>query len=382
MPFTSGVFANVAGASSAAAGQIIQSAVWNNIHIDYSTALNQLMGQIVSSPSNRNILWMNGGLEVWQRGAGASASISLAASTTAYTADRWYLATDANQASVVSAQSGLSDESNLCARVQRTAAETGTNTMRFAYPLDTDEIVRCRGNIISLVFRIRAGASFSPTSGTLNILIYAGTGAVGKRSGTPYTSETTVISSSVNLTTTTVLVSVTSAVVVPTNTAQMEIQFNWAPTGTAGATDYFEIDDVQLEPNLSANSWTPTNYDRIDFPTMLNGCLRHYYKSFGYNVAPAAGGGIEDALAYRAAATAQIGFWLQFPRELRVTPGLTKYHPVTATGSNWYNFTASATVSASFNSTIGATKSIFVIGLTASAIDTVYLIHIAASAGI
>lgn len=382
MPFTSGVFANVAGASSAAAGQIIQSAVWNNIHIDYSDALNQLMAQAVSLPSNRNILWMNGGLEIWQRGAGSAASISLAASTVAYTADRWYLATDVNQASVVSAQAGLVDESNLCSRVQRTAAQTGTNTMRFAYPLDTDEIIRCIGNIVTLSFRVRAGANFSPTSGTLNIAVFAGTGAVGKRNATPYTSEVSVISSSVNLTTTTVLVTVTSSVVVPTSTTQMEVQFNWTPVGIAGAADYFEIDDVQLEPNLSTDDWTPTSYDRLDFKTMLSGCLRHYYKSFSYSIAPVAGGGIEDALAFRAQATAQIGFWLQYPQEMRTTPGLTKYHPVTATGSNWYNFTASATVSASFSTTLGTTKSIFVIGLTASAIDTIYLIHMAASAGI
>lgn len=42
MPFTNGVFANVAGASSAAAGQIVQSATWNAIHEDYSDALNEL----------------------------------------------------------------------------------------------------------------------------------------------------------------------------------------------------------------------------------------------------------------------------------------------------------------------------------------------------
>ena len=44
--------------------------------------------------SFRNVLRANGGLEVWQRGAGASASIAAAASTTAYAADRWYIKTE------------------------------------------------------------------------------------------------------------------------------------------------------------------------------------------------------------------------------------------------------------------------------------------------
>jgi precorrin-6x reductase len=63
MPFSNGTFANVAGASSAAAGQIVQSAVWNNIHTDYSAAFNQLMQQMVAQITNRNILYMNGGME-------------------------------------------------------------------------------------------------------------------------------------------------------------------------------------------------------------------------------------------------------------------------------------------------------------------------------
>lgn len=378
MPFTSGVFANVAGASSAAAGQIIQSAVWNNIHTDYSTAFNQLMGQLLASPSNRNIAWMNGGFEIWQRDAGSSASIAVAASTTAYTADRWYIATDANEASVVAAQTGLSDESQLCARIQRNAAQTGTNTTRFAYPLDTDEIIPCRGNIISLIFRVRAGANWSPTSGTLNILVYAGTGAVGKRSGTPYTGETSVISSSVNLTTTTALVSVTSAVVVPTTTTQMEIQFNWAPTGTAGAADYFEIDDLQLEPNLSANTWTPTNYDRIPFSQMLQGCKRHYQKSFPYAVSATYGASASSAISMVPNTFGNM-FWIMCP-ELRTSPSVLTLSPVTATSSAWINVGVSASTTASI---IAGSRGIAIYtAVSVATTGSLNLIHAVASAGI
>jgi hypothetical protein len=51
--------------------------------------------------AGRNIL-INGDCEVWQRGAGGSASIAVAASTTAYTCDMAYLTANANEASVVS----------------------------------------------------------------------------------------------------------------------------------------------------------------------------------------------------------------------------------------------------------------------------------------
>ena len=238
MPFTNGVFANVVGATTAVAGDIIQSAVWNNIHGDYSTALNMLMGQMITSPSNRNIAWMNGGMEIWQRGSGATASIAVAASTTAYTSDRWYINTDTNEASTVSAQAGLVDESLLCARVQRNAAQTGTGGMTFGYPLDTDEILRMRGNIVNVSFRIRAGADWSPANGTISATLRVGTGAVAKVvSG--FTNPTDPLTVSANLTTSTVLVQASGSAIVPLTATQAELFFFWVPVGTAGAADYF-----------------------------------------------------------------------------------------------------------------------------------------------
>lgn len=382
MPFTNGVFANVSGATSAAAGQVIQSAVWNAIHADYSTALNMLMGQLINTPSQRNLAWMNGGFEIWQRGAGGSASIALAASTTAYTADRWYLATDANEASVVSAQTGLVDESLLCARVQRNAAQTGVGVMRFAYPLDSDEIAALRGNFVTLSFRARSGALFSPANGTIEIDLYVGTGAVAKRNSTPYTSETNPINASANLTTNTALISATSSVIIPTTTTQAEIQISWTPVGTAGATDYFEIDDVQIEAQLSPNTWTPTSYDRLDFPSMLAGCKRHYQKSFLYTVAPAAGGGLENAITVRTTASLALGmFWVMAP-ELRTDPVVNTYNPVTATSSAWLGINGTSLITASILATQVNTKGIFVFMGTLNASLGLYSIHADADAGI
>lgn len=384
MPFTNGVFANVVGATSAAAGQVIQSAVWNAIHSDYSTALNMLMGQMITTPSNRNIAWMNGGLEVWQHGAGASASIAVAASTTLYTADRWYLAADANQASVVSAQAGLVDESQLCARVQRNSGQTGTGAMYFAYPLDTNEIIRCRGNIANLSFRVRAGANWSPTSGTLSYRLYTGTGASpAKRGGSPYTGETTVITGSVNLTTSAQLVQASSAAVLPASATQAEIQFTWTPVGTAGTNDYFEVDDVQLEPSLSPNTFTLTSYDRLDFVSMLEACKKFYQKSFAYSVAPNFGGlSFVDAISVLAQAAASVGFYCQFPVEFRDQPTMQRYGIGTATSSNFLNLNISASYVAVSSISVGMNGFAIRFLTAASAAGQWYSIHYDASAGI
>lgn len=385
MPFSGSTFANVSGASSAAAGQIIQSAVWNAIHVDYSDAFTQVLTQLVSTMSNRNVAWMNGGFEVWQRGAGAAASIAVGASSTAYTADRWYITTGANQASTISAQVGLSDNSIFCCRVQRNAAQTGTTAVVFGYPLDIDELIRMRGQKVTLSFLASTGANWSPTNGTLTASLFVGTGTVGKRGG-GFTSETTVVTISTNLAagSSATSISGTSSAVVPTTATQGEIQFTWTPTGTAGAADYFNVDNLQLEANQTTTTWTPTNFDRIPFERCVEGCKTHYQKTFAYTVAPASGGGIENSLSVLISpAAATISLWWQLPTEMRTDPTFSKFHVVTATGSNWYSLTTSATVSAIIQSSIGNTKGVFIFSTTASTVaENTYLLHMQADAGI
>lgn len=385
MSFSNGVYTPVSGAITAAPGQTIQSAVWNNINTDYASALNQLMGQLLGVVTNRSVLWMNGGFEVWQRGAGNSSDISVGASSTAYTADRWYLTTGANQASTVSAQTGLANGSISCARVRRTAAQTGTAAMTFGYPLDADEVIRLRGKKVSLNLIAQAGTNFSPTNGTLVVSLYVGTGVPAKRGG-GFTSETQVLTISTNLTPggSAVAISGQSSGTVPTTALQGELQFTWTPVGTAGAADDFSIDDVQLDAVTSSNTWTAFVYDRVPFPEMLMGCKRHYQKTFEYNTAPASGGGLNNALTFLSQATARIGIYWQLPVEMRSNPSFTKYHPTTATSSNWLDFTGAVTISASIDTTnnAGASKGIHIYGLTAGAVDRFIYIHAAADSGI
>jgi hypothetical protein len=382
MPYSGATYVNVSGATTAIPGQIIQSAVWDNIHNDIGTALTMLMSQLISTPTKRNILWMNGGFEVWQRGAGASASIAQAASLTGYTADRWYLITGANQASVVSAQTGLSSQSQIAARVRRNAAETGTTAMTFGYPLELDEIVRMRNKIVSLSFAIQAGALFSPTSGTLTAALYVGTGAVAKRGG-GFAGETTMISIATNLTPggATVAISGSSSVVVPATSTQAELQFTWTPVGVAGATDDFTIDDVQLEANNSASTWTPSLFDRAPFHDMLQSCKRHYQKTYDYSIAAAQGGGLPGSLSYVTVANQLANIYWQFPVECRATAGITTYNPQGAT-ANWQDVTAVASVTASVDTAnSGSTKGVLIYGTTATATVAIsHLVYIQAAA--
>jgi hypothetical protein len=336
MTFNSaGAYTPAAGALTAAPGQVVQSAVWDAIFTDMTSAFTAVAQSALGISGLNNILSSNGGFEIWQRGAGASASISVGASTTAYTADRWYLTTGANQASTVAAVAGLTSQSQLAGAVTRNSGQTGTTAMTFGYPLDTDEVIRLRGKKVALSFVASTGAGWSPTNGTFTATLYVGTGAVSKRGG-GFAGETNVIQISTNLAAGTgaTAISGISTATVPTNATQAELQFVWTPVGTASAADTITLDDVCVDPSVMVQNGLIPGYERLPFDLMLMQCKRHFRKSFPYSVAPAQGAAIQGAAALVTAAAAASGFWVQhYPVSLRATAAYTSYQPNNASAN-------------------------------------------------
>lgn len=388
MAFSGTTYNPVSGAETAAAGQIVQSAVWNNINTDYATALTQLMSQLVAVISHKNILGANGSADIWQRGAGSSSSIAVASAITAYTADRWYLTNVASLASVVSAATALSNDSLLSCKILRNAGNTATGTQVFGYPLDNDEVQRMRGNKVTLSGIIKAGANWSPTSGTLTVTLYVGTGAPAKRGG-GFTNETNVLSIATNLSAggAATAISGTSSAIVPITATQGEVQFSWSPTGTAGADDSFTFDDMQLECDLSSTTWTPSQFDRLPFSICLRMCQRFYVKTFPYGVAPAQTGGVSGALAIRnGVAAGQIGIFWQYPVVMYATAAVTSFN-TSAANANWRDTTAAADIVSSVDPGTSANeKGVLISGATATGtangVNHLLYIHAQADAGL
>ena len=377
MPFSGNTYTLVTGASTAAAGQVVQSAVWNNIHNDIATALTTLMTQAnTSQPGWQNILVANGGFPIWQRGT----SISVGASTTAYTADRWYLTTGANQASTVSASTDLvSGANNHCAKIQRTAAETGTTEITFGYPLTTEEVNRLRGSYISFTCSVKTGANWSPTNGTLTVALYVGTGTEGKR-GAGFTGETEVFLKTTNFSVSSAVTSITktSAGVVPATSTQGELQFRWTPVGVAGADDSIYIDSCCM----SLGS-IQLYYTDIPFPQQLTLCQRFYRKTFNYATTPAQGAGLSGALATISQGAARCGIYWQFdPIPMRATASCVTYNPMGAS-ANWQNVTSTTSNTVTVDTSAGAGPGgVFIYSATATATDNFLYIQAIASAGL
>lgn len=343
MPFSGNTYVQISGATSAAAGQIVQSAVWNNIHSDLGDALTTLMTMVNTGlPGWQNILLANGGFNVWQRGT----SHSVAASTTAYTADRWYLTTGANEASVVASATDLETHAipDAAVKITRTAGQTGTAAMTFGYPLDADEVYRMRGSRISFTCLAQAGANWSPTSGTLTAVFAVGTGSAAKR-GAGFTGETVVLTVATNLTagaSSATTISGTSASAVPVNASQGELQFTWTPVGTAGADDSVTIDDCCIVLGTVAQG-----YEEIPVQVNRTLCERFYRKSFPYATAPAQAAGTAGAAATISQGAAQSALYIRFNPGMRsASPAVTFYNP-SATTSTWVDLTTSVSVTAS-----------------------------------
>lgn len=319
---------------------------------------------------------INGDMEVWQRGT----SIAVAASATAYAADRWYITTGANQASVIARQTGLTNGSRYCARVQRNSGQTGTGAIVFGQPIPTDILVALRGIKATISASLRSGANWSPTSGNITMSLFVGTGAEAKRGG-GFTGETTAaaVTTALGTTSAITLVSATSAAIIPTNAAQGELQFTWTPTGTAGTNDYVEIDEVQIELGSVASP-----FERVLFAEALMRCQRFYWKTFPYATTPAQSGGVTGAISTKVPiALGDPSVYVQFPTRMRTTPTVTTYNP-SAGNANWRDITAAAdvTVSVDPGTTLGDSGVLIATSAVVATLADILAIHLAADAEI
>jgi hypothetical protein len=289
----------------------------------------------VNARSFANVAGRNGGFEVWQGGP----SVALPASSLSYTLDGWYLSSSANQAATISRQAGLTNGSSFSCRVQRNSGQTGTAGIGFGFPLDTDELKKMAGQSVILQFTVSTGANWSPTSGTLTAAVVVGTGASPvKYSSGSYVGAVTEINFSNNLAQGAGAATFYSAIVaIPSNIGQAEIQFQWTPVGTAGANDWFQIDDVSLSVVPAGISAIKPAFERSDFIWDLQRCQRHYEKSYDYGIAP---GTISNPgrIEARLTATPSRAFLMaHFKQTKRATPIMTGYSPVTGSSGVIYD---------------------------------------------
>jgi hypothetical protein len=253
---------------------------------------------------------LNSAFQVWQRGTSVSG-----AGGGAYTADRWFLYAGSN--GTVSRQA-TGDTTNLpniqyCARVGRPVSTTDTTGIPFSQSFETVNSIPFAGKTITWSFYARKGANYSAASSLLYAYLYTGTGTDQNQRVSGYTNQAQPIAQTATLTTTWQRFQFTATLA--TNITELSLDYSFAPVGTAGAADYFEVTGVQLEVGSIA---TPFKTNGATFQGELAACKYYYDKRGGQT---GTGTILNNALSNSAGTNAAFNF----PVTMRVAPTAVEY---------------------------------------------------------
>ena len=198
----------------------------------------QLSGVSVNeNVAGKNFI-INGGMDIWQRGTSFALSSALA-----YSADRW--CSYSSSAITVSQQTSGLTGFQYALRMQRTSGSTTTSYSQILYNAESKNSYPLAGQTVTLSFWAKAGANFSGASNNINVGVESGTGTDQNQYYGYFTGATLPVNTTATLTTSWQRFTYTCAM--PSNSTQFAVFFNYVPTGTAGANDYFDITGVQLE---------------------------------------------------------------------------------------------------------------------------------------
>ena len=260
------------------------------------------------APVNANPI-LNSAMQVWQRGT----SVAVAANTPTYTADRWMMfPSGLNLASTVSRQV-TGDTTNLpniqyCSRVQRNSGQTGTSPIYFSNSFETVNSIAYAGKTVILSYYARAGANYSSASNALMATVLTGTGTDQNGISSAYTGSATAGTATATLTTTWQRFTV-SATIASTAT-EICTYFNYTPSGTAGANDYFEVTGVMLEVGSVVTSFKTYG---STIQQELAACQRYYYRNTFDSAPSRLGVGFNNS-------TTETFVTFPFPVVLRIRP--------------------------------------------------------------
>ena len=255
--------------------------------------------------AGKNIV-VNGGFDVWQRGT------SVAYGTVAGRgADCWIIVRSGwAGGATMSRQTGTA-ESPYCARVQRDSGNTSTSYIAITNSLESINCVKFAGKQITFSFYARKGANYSEASSLISYSLNSGTGTDQNITTTGLTGQTALVDTVATITTSWQRFSWTGTV--PSNSNQLAVGFAWTPVGTAGAADYFEITNVQIELGTAATPFTRVGGN----PAGEYALCQRYYQVIGDNIYELINGG------YMQSGNSAYASWT-LPVEMRTTPTGTK----------------------------------------------------------
>jgi hypothetical protein len=194
-----------------------------------------------------------------------------------------------------------------CLRFQRNSGQTGTSPVSTFQNIETTNSIPYAGKTVTISFYARKGANYSGGSDVLQAILYSGTGT-DQSIYSGFTGVATVTSQNATLTSTWQRFSYTATVAA--TATQLALGFQYTPSGTAGAADYFEATGVQIDIGSTA---LPFRRNGATIQGELAACQRYYYRQTapGTYTVFATGGSTGSTNAR---------FVISYPVQMRVAP--------------------------------------------------------------
>jgi hypothetical protein len=366
-----GVCTVTAGTATVTTAGSLDLSQWENGFLYFTSTSASIFFDVVQSPTviptsygysaGKNSV-INGGFDTWQRGT----SLAISNGVTTYLADRW-AAYRAATGSTVSRQA-TSDTTNLptiqyCARVQRDNANASTSAISYYNMFESINSIPFAGQTVIFSFYARKGANYSQASSGLTVVLKTGTGT-DQNIYSGFTGATNAVLQTATLTTT--WQRFTYSATLASSITQIALGLEFAPVGTAGAADYFEVTGAQLELGTSATTFSR---NASTYQGELAACQRYYYRLTGGNPSMLAMTG----LGY---STTTILGYVNFPTTMRTAPSALDTSAMASfawdrgnTGSG--NTPSSVIADSTWNANIGAFQ-INTTGITANSIYRIF----------
>lgn len=270
-----------------------------NVAISGASSYLNINGDNVSPYAMRNRI-INGDMKVWQRG---TTFTNPAWPSTTYTADRWFVSRNYSTANCSASQqtTGVTGLGKYGLRIQRTAGDVNTTGNFYVVQhIENKNMLDLQGQTVTFSGWVKFGSNFSGSS--LSVALASGTGT-DENYYSGYTGSTTVCSVSLSANTSYVKFTITGTV--PSNSNELAVFFGYVPSGTAGANDWFEFTDIQVEQGSVA-----TPFERRPYGMELALCQRYYQLFSNFYIE-----GYASSSTVRAVT---IPVW--FPVQMRTTP--------------------------------------------------------------
>lgn len=219
----------------------------NQCNLNNADTLSSQCGALMAQPGNFRNLLIGGDFStnLWQR-ATSTASIS---TTATFTADRFFAYASTLGDVTVSRQTATPPTHYTAyLRLARSSGNASTGTICLAQIVEGNQAIRLRGKDVVFSFVARAGAAFSPNPDAVTARITTGSvadeGAAALTAGT-WTTQANTVNGRVAINTGWQRYSVHG--IMPSTVNEVAAQICFTPVGTAGATDYVDLEALQLE---------------------------------------------------------------------------------------------------------------------------------------